>query len=102
MKFYISQSDWVYDEEKQNAKLIKEYPCLKEYGFELEKIVTKYTRGTVQDDEGNTLEVERCKVSYKPYIIINSLEELMKFIKDVDNELVIREDYIEIYDGYRE
>lgn len=42
------------------------------------------------------------KTKNKGTIEINSLEELMKLIKDVKNELVISKDEILIYDDYIE
>lgn len=47
---------------------------------------------------------ENCKtrIDKKPYIMIDSLEQLMKLIKDTKNELVVSEDTITIYDGYLE
>lgn len=38
----------------------------------------------------------------KPYIEINDIEQLMKLIKDVDNEIIVSEDRILIYDYYIE
>ena len=36
------------------------------------------------------------------YIDINSLEELQSLIKEVGHSVIVGEDHIEIYDGYRE
>lgn len=35
-------------------------------------------------------------------IEINTLEELLDLLKEADNELIISDGYIEIYDAYRE
>lgn len=48
------------------------------------------------------LEKYNIEQNYKTYITINSLEDLIKLSKDVENELIIDEDNIEIYDDYRE
>lgn len=67
--------------EIRNAKscfgeVIEEYPILKKYNYK--------------------------KTKNKEIIEINNLEELMKLIKDVENELVISKDKILIYDDYIE
>lgn len=65
--------------------VIKDYPVLHNFGFKFEK-------GLAVDDPDMI-----------PTIQLNSLEELMKFMQSVGNELVIDKDgWIEIYDGYRE
>lgn len=58
------------------GEVIEEYPILQKYNYK--------------------------KTKNKETIEINSLEELMKLIKDVKNELVISKDEILIYDDYIE
>lgn len=63
--------------------LIKEYPRLKDFGFE----------------------VERGKYWDRAYITLNGLDDLAKLIHAVGHPLVVGEgldNKIEIYDGYRE
>lgn len=61
-------------------KIIKDYPCLKDFGFEIENL----------DNYPSA------------YIYIYSLEELVKLKNAVNNELIIGDEFIEIYDGCRE
>lgn len=58
------------------GEVIEEYPILQKYNYK--------------------------KTKNKETVEINSLEELMKLIKDVKNELVISKDEILIYDDYIE
>lgn len=101
MRFEIESSCY-YD---TNDELLEEYPCLKDYGFEVEKKV--YVKTTkIRDDEGNILEQEYEKPVYTPYIYIYGLEELKNLTKSVHAPLIVSwvDDHgtIEIYDGYRE
>lgn len=63
-------------------KLLRDYPCLEDFGFENETI----------DGQFNA------------YIKIDSIEDLMKLIDKVGHALIIYDDppMIEIYDNYRE
>lgn len=69
--------------------VIHNYPCLKDFNYE----TTIETRG-----EGTRHE---CTVEI-PYISINSIEELVKLQKAVHYPLIMKNNFIEIYDGYRE
>lgn len=76
--------------EKTPEKMLKEYPFLREYGFE-------------------TIKVEhRNRIKEISYIYITNIEELLRLYEQCEEELVItrnlytNEKSIEIYDGYRE
>ena len=81
MKYRISSSRrW------DSYQTLEDYPCLKY--FELE---------TVTGDGEKQV-----------YVIINTIEDLMKLLKSVECSIIIHDDYegedytIEIYDGWRE
>lgn len=82
---------------------ISNYPCLKDYGLEVEKIKIPITR-RIRDEKGNWINFEtgKYRVQEKSYITINDLNELMKFIKDCESCVIVSDDEIEIYDSYRE
>lgn len=101
MRFKIESSSY-FD---TNEELLEEYPCLKDFGFEIEKKV--YIKTTkIRDDEGNILEQEYEKPIFTPYIYIYGLEELRQLRNSTKHCLIIDwnddEASIEIYDGYRE
>jgi len=101
MRFKI-ESSWYYDTYEQ---LIKKYPCLKDFGFEVEKKnIVRFEK--IKDEEGEILKQEYEKSIYTPYIYIYGLEELRRLRESVHHCLIIDWDgdeaSIEIYDGYRE
>lgn len=71
-------SIWENTKNEEAKKLLSEYPCLNDFGWKL-----------VETD-------------HRPYIEINSLEELQKLQAAVEHPLIFTEDEIEIYDDYRE
>lgn len=92
---------WDSNKDKKCEKLLCEYPCLKDFGWRLvEYVDVSYTR--IQDENGELISMHTPKIFHRPYIEINSLEELQKLQVAVQNPLIFTEDAIEIYDGYRE
>lgn len=102
MRFKIESSSY-FD---TNDELLEEYPCLKDFGFEVEKkTIVRFEK--IKDDKGKILKQEYEKPIYTPYIYIYGLEELRQLRKSVKHCLIIDWDdedeaSIEIYDGYRE
>lgn len=87
MKFKITASSlW----STETDKLLKEYPCLHDFGYEVEE-TTEYSFYHNLNYPKKTA-----------YIHINSLEELVKFKQAVDKIIIFDEDEIEIYDAWRE
>lgn len=89
MKVYIENTLWYGDDE-----LLERYPDLDEFGYSVETVWTRdwYDREVVKK---------------KPYITVESLEDLVKLRRAVQNPLIFDQDedgnyIIEIYDGYRE
>ena len=93
MKFLVESSvHWERD------KLIENYPCLRKYGYDDSELI-KHKRYSSFD--------------IKPaYITIDSLEQLLEFMNEVDAPVIVNDTFIqdnvtakysiEIYDGYRE
>ena len=82
MKFNITTtsghiSEYVYILKKYNMSIEKE----KRKAYPTDRRLTEFT---------------------EYYIVINNLDELMKFISDVPCEVIVSEKAIEIYDDYRE
>ena len=104
MKVYIENTIW-YGEDK----LLERYPDLDEFGYGEEEVLIQlpYPREIVLDENGNEMITYRQKVKKKPYIIMESLEDLVKLRRAVQNPLIFDKDddvnyTIEIYDGHRE
>ena len=95
MKFKIVSTDY-YDE---NEKIIKKYPCLKDFGFEIEKYEAPVIDFDYKSREFKTIGTV---TKYRTYLTINSLERLIELETAVEYPLIITEDEIEIYDSYRE
>lgn len=90
-----------------NDQLLKKYPCLNEFHFIVED-VKRTARKLIRDENGEYIMQEYERTISLPFIFINSLEDLVKLQKAVDEELVFGPtiDYsdgyfIEIYDGCR-
>lgn len=82
--------------------LIEEYPCLKDFGFEVKEIEETY-KGRIRDENGFPLYQPMTRIVKIPYINIDTIEQLHKLMEAVDEPLVIEKDgTIEIYDSYRE
>jgi hypothetical protein len=103
MKVYICNTD-----DCNNDQLLEMYPCLKEFGFIVED-VKRTARKWIRDENGERIMQEYERTISLPYIFIDSLEDLIKLQKAVDNELVFGPTidcsdgyFIEIYDGCRE
>lgn len=100
MTFAITSARWGKFEE-----LVEHYPYLLNFGF---KVVenTYHTRAKTRvfDECGKLIDqwrdVER--TTRVPYIVINSLDELLDLKEAVHESLIIGDTDIEIYDGYRE
>ena len=102
MKFKVSATSvWDFDSHEPKTKLIKEYPCLKNFGFE-NILFEKPVRNRIRDEEGRLITQFSYEPRYDTYITIDTIEQLLELIKVVENPLVITENEIEIYDGYRE
>lgn len=78
MEFELSTSGYFYPQKERREKLEK-------LGFTFKP----------SDYKGFTIEG-------KPTITINSLEELMEFINSMNDEIIVGDGSIEIYDDYRE
>lgn len=85
----------------RDERLIEDYPCLKDFGWKLTEY-TRTQRTRIFDENNKAIYQEIPKTLYKPYIEINTLEELQKLKAAVQNPLIFMEDEIEIYDDYRE
>ena len=83
-------------------RLLEAFPCLKYFGFT--KIPREVPTGAWIWDESHRQiwQPGPPKIVYDPYIELNSLEDLDRFMKAVDESLVIRPGAIEIYDTWRE
>ena len=103
MKFRIISSCYVFDIETE--QLLDEYPVLKKYGLEvIEETRTSYEDIRITDENGLPM-TQKVLYPYKikiAYVNINTIEQLMNLIKDVEYPVIVTEDEIEIYDGYRE
>lgn len=80
---YMVRSVDIWPISKTNLdKLLRDYPCLEDFGLENETI------------DGQ----------FDAYINIDSIEELMRLIDKVGHGLIVYDDppMIEIYDNYRE
>ena len=86
MEFQLMSAKYWMDYER----LLKDYPQIAEE-FKVQIVDT-----SVYDSDG------RCHKDSEVYIIINTLEDLMKLIKMVDETVLINEDEIIIYDDYIE
>lgn len=98
MTFKVSATSYWNDEDA-----IKGYPQLYDFGFKIEeKQEPKFE--VIRDENGKLLrQCSGYKIKLEPTIQIDTLDELMKLIQSVNRELIIGKDnWIEIYDGYRE
>lgn len=102
MLYKISSSAiWSSDKDEESELLLSEYPCLKDFGWRLvEYVDVEYTR--IRDENGEWISQHIPTTRHRPYIEINSLEELQKLQATIEHPLIIDEDEIEIYDDYRE
>jgi hypothetical protein len=91
MKFELRNTNSFFD--KDNSYEMKEFELLKLHGFKFEedndKTWSVNGRWYCPDKRGNDVEV-------------NSLEDLFQLKHLFGHELIIGDNYIEIYDGYRE
>lgn len=103
MKFQIEATSIWRD---KHERLIKEYPMLADYGYEVETKDVPVVPRWIKDENGRFIKFHtgETKTIHTPYITVNSLEQLMEFIKRLEgtSEIIVSEDFIEIYDGYRE
>lgn len=95
MEFKIVSVEYKVEE------LLEHYPCLDNYGFVIRQAkVPRKIR--IWDDEGKPLtQIHPMLINYA-VVQINSLSELLDLRSALDEDLIIKEDTIEIYDGYRE
>ena len=103
MKFRITATSVWWQE---HEKLIEEYPILSNYGYELEEKQIPVSGCWIKDENGKRIwqTTDKTRPIYTPYIHIDTLEQLVEFIKALEDcgTIVMTEDEIEIYDGYRE
>ena len=104
MKFRIESR--CYDSCKD--ELLERYPCLKDFGFEIEEKTREVTVRT-RDENGNMVKQTKFLTNHIAYIHISSLEELVALNAAVKKPLTFNtvddcdhDNSIEIYDGYRE
>lgn len=102
MKFYIENTD--YD---KGEKLLKLYPSLSKYGFEIHQVEKVGPKVKTRDENGETIYSIRTYNEEKKTVNIDTLEQLLQFRNDVGEALIIHRDdepipCIEIYDNYRE
>ena len=93
MKFFVDSVYW-FDRDK----MIEHYPCLRKYGYD--------------DSETYPNKLFPDKEDKPAYVTIESLEQLINFMKEVQSPVAIgrfaiienntAEYYIEIDDGYKE
>ena len=83
-------------------KLVEKYPCLKDFGFEVVEYEEPLKTWTWDENGKRILQIYGKKIIREPYVTIESLERLLELRFAVDEPLIITEDEIEIYDGYRE
>lgn len=102
MKFQIKATSIWRDE---HERLIKEYPMLADYCYEVETTESR-TGQWIKDENGDPIYFPNSRTAsiHTPYITIDSLKQLIEFINRLEgtSEIVVGEDFIEIYDGYRE
>jgi hypothetical protein len=92
---------------RKPEKLIKEYPCLRYFRFEVEQEEVPLGGQWIADENGRIIRQvsDETRTKYTSYIYIDTIEQLMgllKAVKDETTEIIVGDDYIEIYDGYRE
>ena len=98
MKFKITSSSYSNNFEK----IIKEYPCLKDFGFEVAEYEVPLKTRTRDECGKRIFQIYGKNIIREPYVTIESLERLLALKSAVEEPLIITEDEIEIYDGYRE
>lgn len=105
MKFLIySSSNW-----NDPQHLSECYPRLNDYNFEIVEYEKEYERRFwIRDEKGERIiqtTKEKRKVT-EGYITVDSLDQLMKLIRDIDEHIIIDKGVenpnIEIYDTCRE
>lgn len=105
MKFRITATSiWSWSDYDE---LIEKYPSLLNYGFEVEEKQVPVSGCWTRDENGNSIwqETDRTRSSFTPYIYVDSLEQLIELIENLEDDvrtIVLTEYEIEIYDGYRE
>lgn len=106
MKFSITATS-VYGNDPE--RLLKEYPCLRDYNFEIKDIQVPH-RTIIKDENGNPIVFKNgtYSVRHETYIDVDDLQTLLKLFGDT-RELIITKSIaddadfeIEIYDDYRE
>lgn len=106
MRFKIYSSGQFVDDP---TELLRNYPCLKDYNFEIVEYEKEYEHHSwIRDEKGERIRqtrIEKRKI-VEGYITVDSLNQLMKLVQDIDEPIIIDNDMIkpniEIYDTYRE
>lgn len=83
-------------------ELLEAFPCIKDFGFT--KLPREVPTGSwIRDENRKRIwQPGPPKIVYDPYIELNTLEDLDRFMKAVDESLIISPGEIEIYDTWRE
>lgn len=96
-----SSTIWCSDKNKEVETILREYPCLKDFGWRLvEYIGNRHTR-ILNENQEWIFQITPVTL-HRPYIEINTLEEFQKLQAAIDQPLIFYGDEIEIYDGHRE
>lgn len=100
-KFYVrSTSVW-----ENPDKIIQYYPCLHDFGFDIQGVRRNF-KTRIRDEHGEIIFQEGYDIKRFGVISVNTIEQLLLLKERVKCELIIdmenEENWIEIYDGYRE
>lgn len=74
-------------------------PCDRAYS---KRVVSYQKTDRVRDVDGRFINQATLVYKNQWFIEIESLQDLLDLVKEVGNDLIIGENSIEIYDGYRE
>lgn len=85
-------------------KLTDKYPQLKDFDFSIAYEYVRMLHSDVLsvDENGRFIRIEEPTYKRVGYVAIDSLERLLELSKALDRPLLIENNIIEIYDGYRE
>jgi hypothetical protein len=95
-------SIYCYNKKDECEKILKQYPCLNNFGFRIEE-KTEPKRHMIRDENNeHILQEDGTKTIYEPYVELDSLDELNELMFELNECLVLTPGIIEIYDTYRE
>ena len=84
-----------------DSTLLDQYPCLTEFGFEMRQ-ETAVRKQLILDEKRKPIFQCTPYIDEHPIVKIDSLEQLIALRDAVEQELIIGDTFIEIYDSYRE